>query len=78
MLAGMRNRSSMSGSHWPVAMSHNRVRAALVASVAWTAPPVRRQSRKLSTVPKASSPASARARAPSTLSRIQPILVAEK
>ena len=42
------------------------------------APPVSRQSRKLSTVPKASSPRSARARAPGTLSRIQAILVAEK
>ena len=37
---------------------------ALVASVACTAPPVSRQSRKQSTVPKASSPRSARARAP--------------
>ena len=33
---------------------------------------------KLSTVPKASSPRSARARAPATLSSIQAILVAEK
>ena len=43
-----------------------RVRAAFVASHAWVAPPVSRQSRKLSTVPKASRPACAAARAPST------------
>ena len=41
-------------------------------------PPVSRQIRKLSTVPKASCPASAAARAPSTWSSIQAILVAEK
>ena len=44
----------------PALMSKSSVREALVASVAWTRPPVRRQSRKLSTVPKASSPRSAR------------------
>jgi hypothetical protein len=59
-------------------MSNSMVRAALVASVAWTAPPVSRQSRNESTVPKASSPASARLRAPGTLSSSQAILVAEK
>jgi hypothetical protein len=40
------------------------VREALVASVAWTLPPVSRHSRKLSMVPKASSPLSARRRVP--------------
>ena len=54
------------------------VREALVASVQWRPPPVSRHSRKVSTVPKASSPASARARAPATLSRIHASLVAEK
>jgi hypothetical protein len=49
-----------------------------VASVAWTAPFVRRQARNVSTAPKASSPRSAAARAPATLSRSQAILVAEK
>ena len=39
-----------------VPMSNSSVRAALVASVACTLPPVSRQSRKLSMVPKASSP----------------------
>jgi hypothetical protein len=45
-------------------MSKIMVREALVASVACTWPPVRRHSRKQSMVPKASLPASARARAP--------------
>ena len=39
-------------------------REALVASVACVTPPVSRQIKKLSTVPNASSPRSARARAP--------------
>ena len=63
---GTRNRSHISADHAPRWMSYSIVRAAFVASVAWTAPPVRFQIRKLSMVPKASSPASARARAPST------------
>jgi hypothetical protein len=41
-------------------------------------PPVRFQISQLSMVPKASSPASARARAPSTLSSSHAILVPEK
>ena len=45
-------------------MSYNMVRAALVASVAWTLAPVSRQIKKLSTVPNASLPAIARSRAP--------------
>ena len=54
------------------------VREALVASISCRRPPVRCQSRRLSTVPAASSPASARALAPATLSSSQAILVAEK
>ena len=59
----------------------SRVRLAFVTSVACTppsGPPVRFHSTQLSVVPKASSPASARARAPSTFSRIHAILLAEK
>ncbi len=50
------------------------VREAFVASVRWTppeAPPLRFHSNQLSMVPNASSPASARERAPSTLSSSQ-------
>ena len=65
-------------SQTPLPISSNMVRAALVASVACTFPPVRRHNRKLSMVPKASSPARALARAPSTLSSSQAILLAEK
>ncbi len=54
--AGMSNSASSSSSQAPVSMSRSRVREALVASVAWTAPSVSRQSRKESTVPNASSP----------------------
>ena len=75
---GTRKASSISSHQSPVRRLQSRVRLALVASVACTRPPVRRQSRKLSIVPKASSPRSAAPRAPSTVSRIQPILVAEK
>ena len=59
-------------------MSKSRVRLALVASVACTRPPVSRQSSQVSTVPKASRPAAAAARAPGTLSSSQASLVAEK
>ena len=54
------------------------VRLAFVGSVAWTSPPVSTQISQVSTVPKSSSPASARSRAPATLSKIQRILLAEK
>ena len=54
------------------------VREALLASVAWTAPSVSCQTSQLSTVPNASSPASARRRASGTLSSIQASFVAEK
>ena len=59
-------------------MSSSSVREAFVTSVTCTRPPVSFQSSQESTVPQASSPASARARAPFTLSRIHAILVAEK
>ena len=59
-------------------MSKQSVREAFDGSVACTAPPVRRHSSQLSTVPKASSPRSARPRAPGTSSRSQRILVPEK
>ena len=54
------------------------VREAFVRSVAWTLPSVRFQMIQLSTVPKRSSPRSARSRTPGTFSRIQAILLAEK
>ena len=75
---GMSNRPQMVCDQRPLWMSYSIVRAALVASVAWTAPPVRFQISQLSTVPKARSPACARSRAPSTWSRIHFSLVAEK
>ena len=54
------------------------VREAFVASVTCRRPLVRRDMRNDSTVPTASSPASARRRAPGTWSSSQRILVAEK
>ena len=59
-------------------MLNSIVRDALLTSVMCRAWPVSFQISHVSTVPKASLPASARARAPGTLSRIQRILLAEK
>ena len=59
-------------------MSNSKVRDALVTSVACTVPPVSRHSRNVSTVPNASRPARAAARAPSTWSSSHAILVPEK
>ena len=59
-------------------MLKSSVREALLASVTWASPPVRRQASQVSMVPKASSPRSARARAPGTVSRSQASLVPEK
>ena len=59
-------------------MLNSIVRDALVTSVMCVAPLVSCQTSQLSMVPKASSPASARARAPGTLSRIQATLLPEK
>ena len=49
-----------------------------MASVTWRRPPLSRHAIQLSTVPKASVPASARSRTPGTLSSSQRILVPEK
>ena len=54
------------------------LRLALVRSVTCTLPPVSFQTSHVSTVPNRISPASARSRAPGTLSRIHLIFVAEK
>ena len=77
-LRGTSKSASRASSHACAWMSKSRVREALVASVACTAPPVRRQIRNVSMVPNARSPAAARSRAPSTWSRIHASLVAEK
>ena len=73
--SGTSKSASSSGLQAHVWISKRLVRAALVASVAWSLPPVRRQTRKLSTVPKARS---LRSRAPGTASSSQASLVAEK
>ena len=71
------------GSSHPTAASTRAVTAALVASVTWrtslpaAAPPDRVQATQLSTVPKQSSPCSARARSGSTSSRMAITLVAD-
>ena len=62
----------------PFPISNSSVRAALVASVRCDLPPVSRQSRKVSMVPKARLLASAAGRAPSMRSSSQAILEAEK
>ena len=74
MASGMPISAAMSGAHASVSRSISMVRDALVTSVTCTppsAPPVRFHTSQLSIVPNASSPASARARAPSTLSSSQ-------
>ena len=77
--AGTRKSSSIAGSHSAVARFISRVRDAFVTSVTWScAARQSRWTRKLSMVPKASSPFSARARAPSTWSSSQAALVPEK
>ena len=76
--AGTPNSASIAGSQAPARMSYSIVRLALVASVRCTRPSVSRHNSQVSTVPNASRPASASARAPGTLSRIQAILVALK
>jgi hypothetical protein len=74
--AGTRKSRSSSSSQAPVGCCRQQ-RARGVGGVGGmhVAPPVRRQIRKLSTVPKASSPRSARLRAPVTLSSSQASLV---
>ncbi len=68
-------------SHWSVCRFISIVRPALVTSVTCTppsVPPVSFQISQESTVPKAISPASARARSPGTLSSSQATLGPEK
>ena len=80
MEVGMPKSAQMSSRQVRVRTSMRRVREALVTSVAWTPPlipPVRFHRTHVSGVPKSRSPASARSRAPSTLSRIHLIFVAE-
>ena len=76
--AARRTARTSSSSHCWRWMSNSSVRDAFVASVACTLPPVSFQSSHVSIVPASSSPRSARTRAPSTLSRIHAIFVAEK
>ena len=78
MFIGTSKMRQISPSQLPLRMSYSIVRAALVASVAWVLPSVNFHSKKLSTVPNRRSPFLALARAPSTLSKIHLILVAEK
>ena len=59
-------------------MLNSIVRDALLTSVTCVPPLVSFHTSQESTVPNASRPASARSRAPATLSRIQAILVPEK
>ena len=72
---------SRSSSQSSVSRSISIVRLAFVTSVTWlppSVPPVRFQMHQVSMLPNISSPASARSRAPSTLSRIQRTFVPEK
>ena len=75
---GMSSSARSSSSHSPVWMSNSSVRLALLASVQWTRPPVKCQISHESTVPNASSPRCALARAPSTWSSSQRTFVPEK
>ncbi len=74
----MPNRSRSSWSQRPSWMLYSMVRLAFVGSVACTSPPVSTHTSHVSTVPNTSSPASARSRAPPTLSSSHLILLAEK
>jgi len=75
---GMSRMASSSSSQSRSWMLNRRVREALLASVTWASPPVRCQASQVSMVPKASSPRSARARAPGTVSSSHASLVPEK
>ena len=76
--SGMSNRWRRSLSHSRVWILKSMVREAFVTSVTCTVLRVRHDMSQVSTVPNFSRPASARSRAPGTLSRIHFILVAEK
>ena len=78
MDAGTSNSLHNSSSHLCSWILNSSVRLAFEMSVTWTWPPVSFQTSQESTVPKASSPAWARCRAPGTLFNIQRTLVAEK
>ena len=78
MASGTSSRRHNSGHQAHRVMSKSRVRDAFETSVMWLLPPVRRQIRKLSTVPKATVPASARRRRSGRFSSIQASLVPEK
>ncbi len=69
---------SISSDQASVLRSSSSVREALLTSVAWTAPPVSRHTRKVSTVPNASSPRAARGRRPDTWPSSHSSLVPEK
>ena len=75
---GMSKSFSNSSSHWLLWMLNSMVRAALLTSVACTAPPLSCHINQLSTVPNANSPRAAMSRAPATLFKIHCNLVAEK
>ena len=78
---GMPMSLRISGSQSRVSRFISIVRLALVTSVTWTppsTPPVRFQMHQVSMLPNSRSPASAFARAPSTLSRIHLTLGPEK
>src|SRR3989442_14510210 len=75
---GTPNNLSSSSSQSPVRTLNSIVLEALLGSVACTRPPVRFQRSQVSTVPNASLPALALARAPGTLRRIHSSLVPEK
>ena len=75
---GMARIFSISSLQSPVRTSRQSVREALVASVTCARPPVSFHASHESTVPNASSPRSARRRAPGTSSSSQRIFVPEK
>ncbi len=75
---GIRSRASSSSSQSSAWMSKSSVREALLASVMCALPPDSCHAIHASTVPNASSPRSARARAPGTLSSSHASLVPEK
>ena len=62
--------------HWVVQISISMVQLALAGSVLKISPPENFQNSQVFSVPASNSPFSARARAPGTWSRIQPIFVA--
>ena len=75
---GTLNNAHNFSSHFAVFMFKRLVLEAFVASLICRSPLVRRHIKNVSIVPNASSPFSARALAPSTLSRIQAIFEALK